>query len=56
MANQTKAARKASFAKDEKEGIKGYKQAIKKSTGKEKSTYKSILPEEKKHLAKIKKI
>ena len=51
-----KAGRKKAFLKDEKEGIKEYKQAIKKSKGNEKGIYKKILPDERKHLGMIKRI
>lgn len=51
-----KEARKLAFEKDERAGIKEYKKAIKRSTGKEKKTYQSILPQEKSHLRRIKKI
>ena len=44
------------FKKDEKEGIEHYKKAIKVAKGKERDTYKKILPQEKKHLQDIKKI
>ena len=36
----------AFFKKDEKKGISEYKSAIKRSSGKEKQTYKRILPQE----------
>jgi rubrerythrin len=42
--------------KDEEKGIKEYKQDIKKSKGKEKDTYKKILPDEIKHLKELKQI
>ena len=51
-----KMERKNAFEKDEKEGISEYEKAIKESSGKEKSAYKEILPDEKKHLSKISKI
>jgi hypothetical protein len=53
---KSKLARKMHFEKDEKEGIKEYGRAIKKSHGKERGTYKEILPEEKEHLNKLRKI
>ena len=53
---KSKALRKKRFEKDEKEGIHEYKKAINESKGRERRTYKSILPEEKEHLSKIKKI
>ena len=53
---KTKGSRKNAFMKDEKEGIKEYQKAIKSSKGQEKKTYKSILPDEKKHLGMIKRI
>jgi rubrerythrin len=48
--------RKMSFEKDEREGIKEYKQAINKSKGRERSIYKRILPQEKRHLREIESI
>lgn len=42
--------------KDEAKGIKEYQQDIKKSKGKERETYKKILPDEKKHLKELKEI
>lgn len=51
-----KIARKMAFEKDEVKGINEYKKAIHESKGKEKATYKKILPQEKKHLKKLKKI
>ena len=44
------------FKKDEKKGIKEYQEAEQKSKGREKATYKKILPDEKKHLKELKKI
>ena len=41
---------------DEIKGIKEYKQDIKKSKGKERETYKEILPDEKKHLKLLKQL
>jgi len=41
---------------DESKGIKEYKQDIKKSKGKERETYKEILPDEKKHLKLLKQL
>ncbi len=51
-----KIARKMAFVKDERKGIEEYKEAIPKSKGQEKRTYKEILPEEREHLSKLKKI
>lgn len=51
-----KIARKMRFEKDERKGIKEYKKAKKEAEGKEKKTYEKILPEEEKHLKKLKKI
>ena len=51
-----KIARKMAFEKDERKGIKEYKKAKKEAEGKEKKTYEKILPEEEKHLKKLKKI
>jgi len=51
-----KRSRVKSFKKDEEKGIKEYEKAINKSKGKEKETYKEILPQEEKHLQKIRKI
>ena len=45
--------RKLHFEKDEAEGIRDYRQAIKKSKGKERETYKKILPQERKHLKEV---
>lgn len=47
---------KKHFIKDESEGITAYEKALKKVKGKEKQTYKRILPQEKHHLQEIKKI
>ena len=47
---------KKHFIKDESEGITAYEKALKKVKGREKETYKKILPDEKKHLKEIKKI
>lgn len=47
---------KKHFIKDEKEGISAYEKALNKVKGREKETYKKILPDEKKHLKAIKKI
>ena len=46
----------AFFKKDETKGIHEYKQAITKSSGKEKSTYKKILPQEEHHLRELKQV
>ncbi len=51
-----KIARKMAFEKDERKGIKEYRKAKKEAEGKEKKTYENILPEEEKHLKKLKKI
>ena len=48
--------RKHTFLKDERKGIKEYKESINKSKGREKSTYKQILPDEQKHLKELKRI
>ena len=42
--------------KDEKKGIKEYELDIKRSKGKERETYKKILPDEKKHYKLLNKI
>jgi len=52
----TKLTRKHSFLKDEAKGITEYEKALQKAKGREKSTYKHILPDEKRHLKEIKKI
>ena len=44
------------FEEDEEKGIKDYKRAIEKAKGRERKVYKEILPQERKHLKKIKKI
>ena len=56
MNSHEKALRKKHFEEDEEKGIKEYKGAIRKSEGKEKRTYKRILPQEKHHLALLKKM
>lgn len=53
---KTKALRKKGFVEDEQKGIKEYAHAIKKSKGREQKAYKEILPQEKQHLNKLKKI
>ena len=40
--------------KDEQTGIKEYGRAIKKTKGKDRKTYKEILPDEKRHARKLK--
>ena len=44
------------FKIDEKKGISEYKSAIKKTKGQERSLYKKILPDEKKHLHELKEL
>jgi len=51
--NKQEMARKMSFKKDESKGIEEYEKAIKESKGKEKKTYKKILPQEENHLQEI---
>ena len=53
---QTKSKALESMKKDEKKGIKEYEKDIKVSKGREKETYKKILPDEKKHLKELKQI
>lgn len=48
--------KKTFFEKDERKGIKEYSKALEKAKGKEKKTYKKILPDEKKHLKLLKNI
>jgi len=55
-AKKQKMARKMAFQKDEAKGIKEYEEAERKAKGKEKETYKEILPDERKHLKKINNI
>ena len=47
---------KKHFIKDEKEGINAYEKALNKVKGREKATYRKILPDERKHLKAIKQI
>ena len=49
-------ALKKKFEKDEREGIHQYETAIKRTKGRERKTYRQILPQEKQHLRKIEKI
>lgn len=42
--------------KDEKEGIKEYKEDIQKSSGKEKKVFKKILPQEENHYRELSNI
>lgn len=44
------------FKKDETKGIKEYRSAIKSSSGREKKTYKKILPQEEHHLKELKQV
>lgn len=47
---------KGTFVADEKKAVKDYARAIKESSGKERATYKHILPDEKEHLSELRKL